>query len=155
MATFSVSLPARGILDVPAELVGRTVGEAMVRAPKVLDPSATVADLHAFFLDDHVHAALVVDGAGRLLSVVRPTDLDGRTPSQTAVEVGRLSGRVVSPDVDLVEAWDLMLRRGQRRLAVADARGRLLGLLCLKRSGRGFCSDAGVAARSPADRRPA
>ena len=38
---------------------------------------------------------------------------------------------------------------GQRRRAVVDDSGRLLGLLCLKQRLTGFCSDDDVAAREP------
>jgi hypothetical protein len=38
--------------------------------------------------------------------------------------------------------------RGERRRAVIDADGRLLGLLCLKSRLTGFCSDSDVAARA-------
>ena len=47
-----------------------------------------------------------------------------------------------------------MLAAGGRRLAVVDHRLRLLGLLCLKRSGLGFCSDRDVAARALANGAP-
>jgi hypothetical protein len=40
-----------------------------------------------------------------------------------------------------------MRQQGRRRLAVVDADGALLGLLCLKASGDGFCSDDGIASR--------
>jgi hypothetical protein len=46
-----------------------------------------------------------------------------------------------------------MIAGGQRRRAVVDDEGRLLGLLCLKASGRGFCADADVAARARERRR--
>ncbi|MBN9748143.1 hypothetical protein DMP23_44855 [Amycolatopsis sp. A1MSW2902] len=121
-----------------------TVGEAMLRAPKVLDVSATVDEVRALFADDHVHAALVVSG-GTLLSVVERPDLDGQPDALPAYRAGQLTGRVVAPEADLYATW---LGMSRRRLAVVDASGRLLGLLCLKRSGRGFCSDADVAARA-------
>ncbi|ATY11913.1 CBS domain-containing protein [Amycolatopsis sp. AA4] len=121
-----------------------TVAEAMLRAPKVLDASATVGEVRALFADDHVHAALVV-ARGTLLSVVERPDLDGLPDALPASEAGRLTGRVAAPEADLHATWRGMSRR---RLAVVDESGRLLGLLCLKRSGRGFCSDADVAARA-------
>lgn len=121
-----------------------TVGEAMLRTPKVLDASATVGEVRALFEDDHVHAALVVSG-GTLLSVVERPDLDGQPDALPAYRAGQLTGRVVAPEADLYATW---LGMSRRRLAVVDASGRLLGLLCLKRSGRGFCSDADVAARA-------
>ncbi|WP_116205203.1 CBS domain-containing protein [Amycolatopsis circi] len=121
-----------------------TVGEAMLRVPKVLDASATVGEVRALFDDDHVHAALVVAGE-TLLSVVERPDLAGLPEGIPASRAGRLSGRVVAPEADLYATW---LEMSRRRLAVVDRSGRLLGLLCLKRSGRGFCSDADVAARA-------
>jgi hypothetical protein len=39
-----------------------------------------------------------------------------------------------------------MVRSGRRRIAVVEPDGTLVGLLCLKQSGSGFCTDAGVAA---------
>ena len=41
-----------------------------------------------------------------------------------------------------------MREQGTRRLAVVDDDGDLLGLLCLKRTLDGFCSDADVRARA-------
>lgn len=137
--------------DVPAGLAGRTAGDAMVHRPEVASTSATVADLHAFFGDDHMHAALVVDGSGRLLTVVERADLHGHDPDHAAVDLGCLDGRTLRAETDLVEAWLLMRESGRRRLAVVDpCTERLLGLLCLTRSGLGFCTDAGVAERRAA-----
>jgi hypothetical protein len=42
----------------------------------------------------------------------------------------------------------LLIERGLRRLAVIDHDGTLLGLMCLKRSRTGFCSDEDVASRA-------
>jgi hypothetical protein len=41
-----------------------------------------------------------------------------------------------------------MAATGQRRATVTSADGRLLGLLCLKASRTGFCSDQDVCART-------
>ena len=137
--------------DVPPEFSGRTVGDVMLHAPEVIAPTATVADLRAFFDDDHVHAALVVDATGRLLTVVERCDLQGHAPDRVAAAVGRLSDRTLTAETDLPEAWLLMRRSGRRRLAVVEPRTELLlGLLCLERSGLGFCTDAGVAERRAA-----
>jgi hypothetical protein len=40
-----------------------------------------------------------------------------------------------------------MRASGRRRLAVTSDDGTLVGLLCLKASGNGFCSDGDVASR--------
>lgn len=120
------------------------VGDAMIRAPKTLPPTATVGEVRRFFEDDHVHAALVVDG-GRLLAVIERADLAGPIPAERpAAGIGHLEGRTVEPDAALLPVWDRMRDEGRRRLAVVDGRNMCLGLLCLKRSGRGFCSDTDV-----------
>jgi CBS domain-containing protein len=57
-------------------------------------------------------------------------------------------GRTISPDATLPEAFTAMTHSGRRRLAVTSNDSTLLGLLCLKAGGLGFCSDADVANRS-------
>jgi CBS-domain-containing membrane protein len=128
-----------------------TVADAVLRRPKVLPAAATVGQARAALADDHVHAMPVVD-AGVLLAVVERADLEGVPDATPAALVGRLEGRTVDPDADLTTTWAGMAAEGRRRLAVVDAQWVLLGLLCLKRHGRGFCSAADVVARE-ADRR--
>ena len=53
----------------------------------------------------------------------------------------RSGGRVGRPG-------SAVLIRGRRRVAVINNDGRLLGLLCLKASQAGFCSDQDVRARA-------
>lgn len=122
-----------------------SVADAMVRRPKLLPAAATGRDVRDLFDDDHVHAALVVDD-GRLLSVIEPHEVEagGDGPART---MGTLQGRTVSPEADLWETWAWMTETGRRRLAVVQD-GRCVGLLCLKRSSRGFCCDAGIRARA-------
>jgi len=127
--------------------VTRTVVDAMLRSPRTCGPTTTVAQVRETFADDHVHAVLVVDDA-RLLAVVERADLDAASPAALARDAGRLDGRVVGPAVDVEQVRLEMLAARVRRLAVVDARGELMGLLCLKWSGTGFCSDADVAARA-------
>jgi CBS domain-containing protein len=127
---------------------GIRVGDAMIRNPKLLGPSTTIAQVHEFFGDDHVHAALLVD-RGRLLAVIEPPDLIDSPPgTYLAMAVGRLRGRITKPDADLAATWETMTALSCRRLAVVDDRGEFVGLLCLKSSGLGFCSDADVRARA-------
>ena len=122
-----------------------TVADAMVRRPKLLTATATSSDVRDLFRDDHVHAALVVDGE-RLLTVIEPHEAEA-CEEAAASTLGTLQGRTTSSDADLWETWVRMTESGRRRLAVVDD-GRCVGLLCLKRSGRGFCCDAGVRARN-------
>ncbi len=121
----------------------------MLRHPLICPATITAAQAHGAFRDDHLHALLVLDDDATLLSVVERADLpsadDEHTPARS---VGRLEGRIVAADADLERTRLDLVRSGRRRLAVVDARQRLLGLLCLKRNGLGFCSDADVQARA-------
>ncbi|SDO40856.1 CBS domain-containing protein [Klenkia soli] len=126
---------------------GTTVRRALLAHPRTSPPGTSVAQAWAFFADDHVHALLVVDG-DRLLAVVERDDLVGAAPTAPVELLGRLGDRTVDPAADLGRTHDRLLAEGRRRLAVVDGDGVLLGLLCLKRSGRGFCSDADVRARA-------
>jgi predicted transcriptional regulator len=127
--------------------VAAVVAEAMIRCPKLCGTHTTVTQAHAYLADDHVHALLVTRG-GVLVAVVEREDLAGAGPEQLIWPLGRLGDRVVGVDDDLAVVSRAMAESGRRRLAVVDPAGRLAGLLCRKRSGRGFCSDEGVAARA-------
>ena len=124
-----------------------TVADAMLTDVKVHSARTTVREIRALFDDEHVHAAVIVE-AGALLAVVDRADLDTADDGALALHLGRRSRRVIAPDADLARAKRLMLAGGRRRLAVVDRDGRLQGLLCLKRSRSGFCSDRDVRARS-------
>ncbi len=136
----------------------RCVADAMIHRPKTLSAEATIGDVEIFFDDAHVHAALVVEDDGRLLSVLERADLavigsaDAdrvvRARTAKASRIGSLDGRTATGDEPLGIVWHRMRAAGRRRLAVIDARSQLLGLLCAKSSGLGFCSDADVAARA-------
>jgi len=111
-------------------------------------PGATVREIADFFSDDHVHAALIVSAAGYLAAVVERADIAAYPPPDApAVQFGRLDGRTVRAAADLAEVHRAMIAAGRRRAAVVSAEGRLLGLLCLKASRAGFCSDQDVLAR--------
>jgi CBS domain-containing protein len=136
------------------EEAGPTVAEAMLTAPVQHPPAATVGEIREFFRDDHVHAALIVGPSGQLQAVVERGDLAGCPAADTAARLGRLTGRTMPPGASLAEAHRAMAATGQRRAAVTGADGRLLGLLCLKASQAGFCSDQDVCARAQDRGRP-
>jgi len=122
----------------------------MVTCPTVHDPSTTAAQLRTFFDDEHVHAALVVD-ADKLIGVVERADLASDFSGDTQVRmIARLEGRTIEPTASVPEALETMKRTERRRLAVVGDDGALLGLLCLKASGDGFCSDTDVRTRATA-----
>jgi len=127
----------------------RTAAEAMLTIPVRHPLSATVREIRDFFQDDHVHAALIVSPAGRLEAVVERADISaGQALDAAAAPLGRLAGRTVPAGASLADVHREMTATGRRRVAVTSADGRLLGLLCLKASRAGFCSDQDVRARA-------
>ncbi len=127
----------------------RTAAEAMLTTPPRHPLSATVGEIRDFFRDEHVHAALIVSPAGYLEAVVERDDIAGcQALAAAAAPLGRLAGRTVLAGASLAEVRRAMTATGRRRAAVTTADGRLLGLLCLKASRAGFCSDQDVRARA-------
>ena len=123
------------------------VADAMITCPATHAPSATVAELRAFFRDDHVHMALLAD-QGKLIGAVERADLAPHLSADTAaLSIMRLDGRTTNPDAPLPDVLASMRRNGRRRLAVTSRNHTLLGLLCLKASGTGFCSESDVESR--------
>lgn len=125
-----------------------TVGEAMLLEPTVHPAGLTVAQARDAFASSRKRHMLLLVADGVLRGTLTRGDLapDTADPDSPALDRASLDGRTVGPDVPLAGTHEMMRERGIRRLAVTDGRGRLLGLLCLKRSLRGFCTDDGVAA---------
>jgi hypothetical protein len=132
--------------------VERRVADAMVTRPKTHGPECGLERIRTFFEDAHVHMALIVSPDGRLVTTIERPDLVTATSNSVPVtRLGTLVGRTAGPADLLATATATLLEQGRRRLAVVDGSGRLLGLLCLKRDGTGYCSDAGIRERA-ADR---
>jgi CBS-domain-containing membrane protein len=117
---------------------GLDVLDVVVRLPKTMGPRATVAEARAAFADDHVHMLLLTD-KGRLLGTLVPSDL----PASGAFDApasgyATLDGRTVPPYLPAEDARQLLLSTGQRRRAVVDPSGRLLGILCPQATARRF-----------------
>jgi CBS-domain-containing membrane protein len=109
---------------------------------------ATIGDARDFFADDHKHLMLLVSD-GRLLGTVVRSDLaTAGADDRPALEVAVLRGRTVAPDDDVDRVRSALLTQDMRRIAVVGDGDRLLGLLCLKKHRRGFCSDDDVTARA-------
>lgn len=130
------------------------VADVMVRTPKTLPADARVAHARAALDDDHVHMVLLTD-RGRLVGTLHRSDLPGDGEAaddglgaEAALTYAVVAGRTVSPHRSAEEARQILIRGSQRRLAVVDPKGALLGLLCLKGKLTGFCSDADVADRA-------
>jgi CBS domain-containing protein len=125
----------------------KTVAHVMVRHPKLCHEDSTIGDVRQLFADNHVHVVLIMSGA-QVLTVIDRADLGpDATDSAPAARLGRLGGRVIAPTASADTALQQMIAASRRRLAVVGPDGTLLGLLCLKRSGTGFCSDENVRQR--------
>lgn len=124
----------------------------MLRSPIVLSASEPLDEVRRVFDSSHVHMVLLT-ASGRvgeaLLGTLVRDDVPPAGPG-TALTHARLDGRTVPVDLAAEDARRAMRAAGERRLAVVDPEGRLRGLLCLKRSGDGFCTDAEVASRRAA-----
>ncbi len=121
-----------------------TAADVAVHHPTVHPVSATVGDVRRFLAGGHVHLALVVDADRRLLAALVRDDLEGCDEDEPATSAGTLEGRTVPASLDAEELPDRMLAAGARRMAVVDDQGRLVGLVCRKRNGTGYCSDEGI-----------
>ena len=131
-------------------MLSGTVADAVVRQPKTLPLTTTVGEARAEFADDRVHM-LLLTADGFLLGTLVPADLlDADDDADLALVYAVTSGRTVPPTVNAEVMRRVLVSRGARRRAVVDRDGRLIGLLCLKSSQTGFCSDADVAGRVPA-----
>lgn len=126
----------------------RRVKDAMVTAPKVHPVGTTLNEIWDLFQDEHVHMALVVSSDGELLTTIERSDLYSCVDSSPADQVGTLSGRTVAPDEPLSRATEALKRSGRRRFAVVGGSNVLIGLLCLKRDGNGYCSDSRILERA-------
>jgi CBS-domain-containing membrane protein len=132
----------------PREDISETpVREVMLRHPKTLSARASILDARAALSSDHVHLVLLTEGR-RLVGTLTRTDLPPPETLGPALAWSTLVGRTVSPDTSTTVVHGLLIKQGIRRVAVVDADGSLLGLMCLKQRRTGFCSEADVAARS-------
>ncbi|BDH58513.1 hypothetical protein MTP03_34520 [Tsukamurella sp. PLM1] len=124
-----------------------TVNDVMLRRPTVHPADVTIGAARAALeAAPKLHLLLLIRD-GRVIGTLDRGDLSdpalaGDSP---ALALAELDGRTVAPDVPAERLRKDMLATGIRRLAVVDDEMRLLGLLCLKSSGTGFCSDDGVA----------
>jgi CBS domain protein len=134
----------------PHQIKGKTetpVREVMLRHPKTLPVRASIEQARAVLTNEHVHLVLLTERS-RLAGTLTRADLPPPGTPGPALAWSTLVGRTVPPDTATAVVHGLLIDQGIRRVAVVDADGTLLGLMCLKQRRTGFCSDADVAARS-------
>ena len=130
-------------------LAGKQVRDVMINYPKQVDSTITIVQAEELFSDEHVHMLLLVENE-QLVGTLLRTDLDHEPLPRTlpAKPFSVLRGRWVRADHDAADLLTWMSSQRIRRLAVVDETLNLKGLACLKRTGKGFCSDANVQARA-------
>jgi hypothetical protein len=137
-----------------AAAAGRCVADAMITRPSTHPVTCSLGEIACYFRDDHVHMALITAPDGLLVTTIIRSDLDGHGVQAAgripAAEFGTVAGRIARPADDLTAAAVRLTSTSQRRLAVIDDAGRLVGLLCLKKNGSGFCSEENVRQRCEA-----
>lgn len=134
----------------PAEFANLCVADVVMRLPKTMPIDTPVRDARAALGADHVHMLLLTDQGWLGGTLTRGDIPDHADDMALALTYAEVEGCTVSSDLPAEQARLLMIRRDQRRLAVVDADGTLLGLLCLKRRHTGFCTDEDVNARATA-----
>lgn len=121
------------------------VRDAMLHNPTVHPADVTVGEARAAFDASDKMRMLLIATRGVLISTLTRSDLDpGDADWALAVEFGAVRGRTVDPDEALAQTLEGMKSGSIRRLAVVDDTRRIHGLLCLKSSLDGFCTDAAV-----------
>lgn len=124
-----------------------TVAGHVIRNPRTTPLSATVLDVWELFANRRVHMALLTSG-DHLLGCVTRGDLVGAPMAAPAIMFASTRGRTISSALPIGIAWDLLETEGIRRIAAVDDDHCLVGLLCLKQSRAGFCSDIDIESRA-------
>lgn len=121
-----------------------TVGEVALTRARTLPPTATVGDVRRMLANEHVQLVPLVAGR-ELRGVVNHSDLVGAVPDGIpAIRVASLEGRTIAASTPVPQGYRTMIARDTRRLAVVDADGSFVGLLCLQPSLQAFCRDRDV-----------
>lgn len=118
-----------------------TAADLMLRNPKTLAATATVADVREQFENPKVQMVLLVDGrafAGAVTAIPA-----GAAPTDLAQCYRDEEPETIAPDASAEEAFERATASPNRRVIVLDDDNNLLGLLCLKANRTGFCQTEG------------
>ncbi|HEU0196779.1 MAG TPA: CBS domain-containing protein [Nevskiaceae bacterium] len=123
-----------------AAVAGQCVADVMLRRPKALPATATVAEVRALLANPRAANALLADGeifAGLLTRADLPASAPG---AALARDYARRDVPTITPDRPAVEARAILDDRSMNRLVVLEADGRTLaGLVCLTPKRDGYC----------------
>jgi CBS domain-containing protein len=117
---------------------GQSTADVMLRNPKTLPGSASVADVRAL-LADHtsVQMVLLADG-GTFRGAI--TELpDDAADTAPALDYADRAPATLAPTASAAEAFAAAAGLPHRRVVVLDEGGALLGLVCLDQTRTRFC----------------
>jgi CBS domain-containing protein len=122
------------------EVIEKTVGEVMIRAPKTLPGAATVGDVRRGFERSSVRTVLLTEGH-RFVGAIERAGLPADAPDSAAASgYVELQPLLATPRMPISEAIKLLEGRGEPRLIIVDEDGfTLRGLLCASGGATGFC----------------
>jgi CBS domain-containing protein len=116
------------------------VGDVMIKRPKTLPVTASVADVRRLFENGSVQTGLLVDGDRFRAAIERPNLPDSAADDERAIDFAVTPTATVRPATPMREAMDLLEANSGRRLVVVDEDGETLrGLVALNSSRSGFC----------------
>jgi CBS domain-containing protein len=128
----------RSARAVPLDDGPSCAADVMTESVRTASPHADLATVAALMRDENIGIVPVVDDAGRLLGVITDRDIVVRVDAEAApVELVRVADVMttnpvtVLPDDDLHEVIDRLGEEGLQRILVADASGRLRGIISL------------------------
>jgi hypothetical protein len=116
----------------------KVAADLMLREPKTLPGTATVADVRAQLANPKVQLVLLADGPvyhGAVTAV--PEDAD---PREQAAAYADASIETIPPSTPALDTFDRADASPYRRVVVLGDDDELLGLVCLNHSRTGFCT---------------
>jgi CBS domain-containing protein len=114
----------------------------MLREPKTLPATATVAEVRVLLDNPHVRMVLLADGRRFRGAITElPGDAD---PGAAALPFAEREPETLSPGDSAETAFARAARNPYRRIVVLDEDETLVGLLCLKLGGAAFCGASRV-----------
>jgi CBS domain-containing protein len=127
--------------NVPVTQAGSRVEDVMLRAPRTLSPTTTVAEARRAFENPRERLLLIARGETFLGAIDREA-LSEELPADATLEGLLRDGPRVTTDDSVTRALELLDADGGERLPVVEPDGRLVGLVCFNRRQGHFCVDA-------------
>jgi CBS domain-containing protein len=126
--------------NVPVTEAGPRVADVMLRSPRTMRPTTTVAEARRAFENPRERLLLVARG-DTFLGAIGRAALTQDLPGDTTLAELELDGARVSPDDSVPHALALLDADDGERLPVVGPGETLVGLVCFNRRQSQFCVD--------------